>query len=91
MKTNITIEFMSRTRGSKNAQKRPSVNYSTTIPLEIPWEEAWEVIEDIIQNYFPNENVKLETLTEDAAQYRYCFSVIDNAVIPEAFEVTIDV
>lgn len=90
METNITIEPMSVTHISKSPQKRPSINYSTTIPLEIPWEEAWEIIEEIIRICFPDEDVRLEAVTEDLGADRYCFAVIGK-IEPEAFEVPINV
>ena len=93
METTITIEPMSITHGSDNAQKRPSINYSTTIPLDIPWQEAWTIIKRIVYDCFPNESansLKLEAVTEDLAQDRYCFSV-SGRVVPETREVTLDI
>lgn len=88
MNTTVTIEPMSITHFSKNPQKRCSINYTTSIPLDIPWEDAWEIIQEIIQSYLPD--CKLEAITEDLAQDRYCFSV-SGKIEPEALEVTIDV
>ena len=93
MNTTITIEPMSVTHSSENPQKRPSVNFSTTIPLDIPWQEVWAIIKQIIYNAFPNESVnsmKLEAVTEDLAQDRYCFSV-SGKIAPETREITLDI
>ncbi len=89
METTITIEPMSVSHFSENAQKRYSVSFSTTIPLEIPLQDAWEIVKEIIGICFPTENVRLETLTEDLAQDRYAFSVSGNRITPKRQEVTI--
>lgn len=89
METTITIEPMSITHISENPQKRYSINYSTTIPLEIPVQDAWEIVKDIIRICFPDDNVRLEAITEDLAQDRYCFSV-SGKVEPKALDITVD-
>lgn len=89
MNTTITIEPTLRTRDSTNPQKRLSVNYVTTIPLEIPFEEAWDIIAWIVQQHIPN--AKLETVSDDLGLDRYCFSVSGFRIIPEALDITIDV
>lgn len=93
MGTTITIEPMSVTHVSGNPQKRPSIHYSTTIPLEIPWVDAWNIIRQIIGICFPDESsgsLKLEAVTEDLAQDRYCFSV-SGKVEPKTMEVTVNI
>ena len=90
MERTVTIEPMSITHISDNPQKRPSISYSTTIPLEIPWEDAWEIIKEIIRICFPDDNVKLEAVTEDFGADRYCFSVIGK-ITPETLDVTLDI
>ena len=89
METTVTIEPMSISHFSESAQKRYSVSYSTTIPLEIPLQDAWEIVRQVINICFPTENVRLETLTEDLAQDRYAFSISSNTITPERKEVTI--
>lgn len=93
MNTTVTIEPMSITHISENAQKRPSINYSTTIPLDVPWQEAWTLIRRIIYDCFPDESansLKLEAVTEDLAQDRYCFT-ISGRVVPETRDVTLNI
>lgn len=90
METTVTIEPMSITWISENPQKRPSINYSTTIPLEITAADAWEIIKEIIARCFPDDNVRLEAVTADLAQDRYCFS-ISGKVEPKALEVPVNV
>lgn len=90
METTVTIEPMSITWVSENPQKRPSINYSSTIPLEITVADAWEIFKEIIRRCFPDDSVRLEAVTADLAQDRYCFS-ISGHITPEAFEVPINV
>lgn len=91
METTVTIEPMSISHFSDNLQKRYSVSYSTTIPLEIPVQNAWEIVRQVISICFPTENVRLEALTEDLGQYRYAFSISSNTITPERKEVTISI